>query len=128
MKLKISGQIYGGKNNINITKKGKRYPNKEWQEWRDGKIWELKRQIIKMKDFETFTEPMSIIVRYTAGDNRRRDTPAILDSIYHLLEKTNVVDDDALIGGFGCDVIFINLGFDKEKAGVELELMKGRGR
>ncbi len=128
MKLKISGIIKGGKNNIKITRDGKRYPNKDWEAWRDEKIWELKRQIMKIKDFKTIEEPTSIIIRYTAGDNRRRDTPAIIDSIYHLLEKIKVVEDDTLIGGFGCDVIFINMGLMKDKAGVELELIKGRNR
>lgn len=118
MILKISGQIYGGKNNMKISKTGRHYPNKSWSIWRDSKVYEVKQQLKKLKDFDTITEPVSVEIHYTNGDNRRRDIPAIIDSIWHILEKCNVVSDDTLLGN--PNFLFFHRGLDKKNAGVEI--------
>lgn len=95
MKIIISGQIKGGKNNINTTKTGHRYPNKGWATWRDMAVYEVKKQL--PKDFNAISKPVDVTLVYIAGDKRRRDMPAIIDSIFHVLEKAGVVEDDTLL-------------------------------
>lgn len=123
MKIHIKGQIKGGKNNMKITRTGRHYPDAKWQTWRDSKLYEIKQQLKKLNDFDMITEPTTVVIDYISGDNRRRDVPAILDSIWHLLEKSCVVSDDALLGGNGKGVVFKFLGVDKKEAGVTIEFL-----
>ena len=95
MTITITGQIRGGKNNIIITRTGRRFPKPEWAKWRDEKVAEVKRQL--PKGFVAISEPVEIGLDYFSGDKRRRDMPAIIDSIFHVLEKAGVVEDDTLL-------------------------------
>lgn len=95
MKLEIKGQIMGGKNNIIITRSGLRFPKPAWAAWRDAAVMEVKRQL--PAGFRPLTEPVNVRLDYVAGDKRRRDMPAIIDSIWHVLEKAGVVADDTLL-------------------------------
>ena len=91
----ISGQIRGGKNNMIVTRQGRHFPKPEWAKWRDAKVAEVKNQL--PVGFQTLTQPVNLNLSYIAGDKRRRDMPAIIDSIFHVLEKAGVVTDDTLI-------------------------------
>lgn len=95
LEIKITGQIIGGKNNICITRTGRRFPNKKWAAWRDLKVGEVRARL--PKDFKTIDHPVNVEIDYVAGDKRRRDFPAICDSIWHVLEKAGVVSDDTLL-------------------------------
>lgn len=95
MTLFFTGQIMGGKNNIIITRSGLRFPKKSWATWRDGQVASIRAQL--PLGFKMITEPINISLQYTAGDRRRRDMPAIIDSIFHVLEKAGVVEDDTLL-------------------------------
>ena len=108
----IRGSIRGGKNSILINRTGHRYPNPVWAKWRDEVVAELKRQ----QFIELIEVPCSIQVKYTPYDRKRRDTPAMLDSIYHCLERAGIVADDCLIK----NVSWVQFPLDKEKAGVEI--------
>lgn len=94
MTIRITGQIRGGKNNIIVCRNGRRIPKPEWVKWRDAAVLEVRSQL---RSFKTITEPVNISLDYTAEDKRRRDMPAILDSIMHVLEKAGFVSDDTLI-------------------------------
>jgi Holliday junction resolvase RusA-like endonuclease len=94
-RIVITGQIRGGKNNINITRSGRRFPNPAWATWRDDAVMQVKAQI--PFGFQTLTEPVNIRLDYYAGDRRRRDCPAVLDAVWHVLEKAGVVKDDMLL-------------------------------
>lgn len=94
-RLVITGQIRGGKNNICITRTGRRFPNKEWAKWRDAAVSEIKRQLPTC--FKPMDIPINMRLNYIAGDKRRRDMPAILDSIFHIVERAGVVVDDTLL-------------------------------
>lgn len=94
--LRITGQIMGGKNNIGITRTGKRYPKAKWAAWRDSTVADIRRQKAEI-GFETITTPVNMRLEYTAAGHRRRDMPAIVDSIFHVLEKAGVVADDVLL-------------------------------
>lgn len=90
--LVITGQIRGGKNAIKTTRTGRRYPDKKWALWRDEKVAEVKAQIPSC--YKHNGEQVNIRLDYYAGDKRRRDQPAVIDAIFHVLEKANFVIDD----------------------------------
>ena len=88
----ITGQIMGGKNNIIITRTGHRFPKPSWARWRDDAVRQVKQFI--PRGFTPFNTPVNVRLAYFAGDKRRRDMPAIIDSVWHVLEKAGVVTDD----------------------------------
>jgi Holliday junction resolvase RusA-like endonuclease len=94
--LLIYGQIMGGKNNVCITRTGKRYPNAQWADWRDAAVACIRLQKADI-GLETITTPVNMRLEYVSEDHRRRDMPAIVDSIFHVLEKAGVVADDTLL-------------------------------
>ena len=93
--ITITGQIRGGKNNYIVTRQGKHIPRKEWALWRDAKIAEVRSQL--PAGFSAIAIPVTASLAYVAGDARRRDMPAILDSIFHILERAGVVTDDTFL-------------------------------
>ena len=95
LRLVICGQIIGGKNNIIITRSGRRFPKANWAAWRDDAVAGIREQL--KPSFQTITEPVNVRLTYFAGDRRRRDMPAVIDAIWHVLEKSGVVKDDFLL-------------------------------
>ena len=115
IRLELSGQVRGGKNHINITRTGKRYPTAEWAAWRDKMVWQVRSQVKGPKPI--FSKPCNALIRYWAGDKKRRDVPAILDSLFHVLEKSGIVKDDVLL-----DCITFHTDYDKEHPRVFIEI------
>lgn len=115
LSLKLTGIIHGGKNQINITRTGHRYPNPNFVKWRNETLKQIMAQL--PKDF-TAIDNINYVwdFIYTAGDNRRRDLPAILDALFHCLERSNVVTDDSLIK----NVKFHNMPVDKVNPSCEI--------
>ena len=93
VKLVIKGQIRGGKNNMIVTRTGMHFPKPEWAKWRDAAVQQVRAQLPHC--YKPCGGPVLMQLNYIAGDHRRRDMPAILDSIFHVLEKAGVVVDDA---------------------------------
>lgn|SRR3990167_3029048 len=95
----LLGQIRGGKNHVQITRTGHRYPNPSFVEWRDGAIAQIKKQCVfnKYGEDHTIKTPATVLVRYWAGDKRKRDVPAMIDALWHVLERGGFVDDDSLL-------------------------------
>lgn len=93
--ITITGQIRGGKNSVQTTKTGRRYPNKVWAKWRDAAVREVVAQI--PKGWKPISEPTNIRMEYHAGDKRRRDMPAIIDAAFHVLEKAGFTEDDTYL-------------------------------
>lgn len=115
LKLVLNGQVRGGKNNMGVTKTGRHYPKKPWKLWRDDAVAQVASQLSLR--FIAFTVPCEVQLRYYAGDHRKRDQPAIIDALWHVLEKAGVVQDDTLLwvtGGFR--------SYDKKNPRVELEI------
>jgi Holliday junction resolvase RusA-like endonuclease len=110
IELYLKGQCPSGKNAVVVTRTGHRFPAKRFKEWREDALLQLKPQLTKWKDCLPFNRPISIQVYYTTKDLRRRDVPGILDAIWHLLEKANIVTDDTFLGGHGEQVLFHNRG------------------
>ena len=94
--LKLFGQVRGGKNSVNITRTGRRYPNKNFEVWRTA----MHRQIVaQLATWKPITVPTKATIRYWPGDLRRRDAPAIQDGLWHVLERIDppIIKDDALL-------------------------------
>lgn len=78
------------------TRTGKHYPNPLFVKWRADVMGQILRQ--KGQGFKTIDNAnwhWDFI--YTPTDRRRRDIPAILDAVYHCLERTGIIADDYFI-------------------------------
>lgn len=95
--ITINGQVRGGKNNMIVTRSGLHFPRKSWAIWRDDAVRQVREQTQGMR--VPITQPCTASVIYTAGDRRRRDMPAVMDAVWHVLERSGVVEDDSLICG-----------------------------
>lgn len=113
----IHGIIRGGKNNINITRTGRRYPNKSWAIFRDRVVNEI-RDMMRKEGLKTFENRLKIEIGYYNGDLRRRDVPAMLDSLWSCMEKAELVKDDCLF----TDVNWFSMGMDKTNPRVEIRI------
>ena len=105
--LLFSGQVRGGKNNMGVTRDGRHYPKPEFAKWRSEMIHQITKQL--PTGFKTITEPTNVKLTYFAGDKRRRDMPAIIDALFHVLERANIVEDDTFLW-----VSQSTRGYDKE--------------
>jgi Holliday junction resolvase RusA-like endonuclease len=114
--LHIKGQIRGGKNSVQTTKTGHRYPNKMWAKWRDEAVKSVKAQLPAY--FETINVHQPVRLTYLAGDKRRRDQPAIIDAVWHVLEKAGVISDDTLLWATES-----TRGYDKDNAGATIKFL-----
>ncbi|MEI7879829.1 MAG: hypothetical protein WCI95_03030 [bacterium] len=94
VRLTLKGQIRGGKNNMGVTKSGIHFPRRNWAIWRDDMLRQVREQVPAPPRLDL---PLKAIIHYWAGDRKRRDVPAILDAIWHVLERSEVVADDSLI-------------------------------
>jgi Holliday junction resolvase RusA-like endonuclease len=92
LRLLIPGQVRGGKNNMVVTRSGHHFPRPEWAKWRDATVAVVKAQL--PAGWQPLDVPCSVKLAYIAGDKRRRDQPAIIDALWHVLEKAGVVTDD----------------------------------
>jgi Holliday junction resolvase RusA-like endonuclease len=89
----MAGQVVGGKNNLVVTRSGLHFPRKEFAQWRDAQVFSLRAQ----RTHTPLTSILSMTVGYYAGDKKTRDIPAILDAIFHCLERAEVVVNDSQI-------------------------------
>ena len=114
MILHLTGQIRGGKNNVIVTRSGRRFPNPVFAKWRDS----MMKQIDKV-DCEVFSTPTRITVQYWHGDLLRRDVDALLGGIFHLLERSGIVKDDTLFK----EAHWLPMGLDRKnpRATVQIE-------
>lgn len=111
MKITISN-VRGEKNNLIVTRTGLRFPRPEWARWRDAAVKEVRTQA---GDSTPISEPTDIELHYYAGDKRRRDMPAVVDAVFHVLEKAGVVADDSLLW-----VAKSSRGYDKDNPRAEI--------
>ena len=112
----IYGIIRGGKNHIGITRTGRRYPLKNWAIWRDDMVRQLKNLVIQ--DLVPYDKTCKIVFNYWTGDHRRRDVPAMLDSLFHCFERAGIIEDDSLFKS----VTWYYRGYDKKNPRVEIEI------
>ena len=98
-----------------VTKTGLHFPRPEWKLWRDKSI----AQVHAQKPPQGVSVPCRATIRYWAGDRKRRDVPAILDAIWHVIERSGVLVDDSQIK----EVDFIGR-YSKENPCAEIVLME----
>ena len=110
----------GGKNHINITRTGRRYPNKNWASWRDRVVFDLREYLQPMAKSLPLKGDCGITIYYTPADNRRRDAPAVLDSLWHIFEKVGIAHDDSQFK----NVHLLTFPSNKEEAGAEVEIVE----
>lgn len=94
MIIKLSGQLPSGKNAVQVTRTGHRYPKPQFVAWRAKALAQLAAQNIGK---EALNAPLHATISYIPGDLRRRDAPGIIDALWHLLEHAGIVTDDKLI-------------------------------
>lgn len=119
----FQGQLPSGKNSIKTTRTGKRYPTQRFVEWRDeavAKATEHVRTTASWTHWPWFRKPtkLCIEIHYAAGDLRRRDIPGMLDALFHVLERAQVVEDDAQIK----ETHWYQLPVDRSAPGVTVTL------
>ena len=91
IELQLHGKMKSGKNHVQITRTGRRYPNKSFSDWRDDMLGQI---AYKGKPLQG---RVSLSAWYVPGDRLRRDAPGILDALLHLFEKAGILEDDAQI-------------------------------
>lgn len=123
--LVLRGQIRGGKNQMIVLRNGMHVPNASFRKWRDDAIGQVKAQV-QSKEYasnlvygkDMSKSPIKATLWYWKGDLRRRDVPAIIDAIWHVLERSGIVADDCLIE----DVDFKSMGLSRTEPKVEIRL------
>ena len=96
LELKFTGQVHGGKNNYIVLRNGMHVPSKIFKQWRDTAI----RQVVLQRpyQFKPLEDPSLLwTIEYTPSDRRRRDLPAIVDCLFHVIERTGFVVDDCIV-------------------------------
>lgn len=80
---------------MGVTKSGRHYAKRAFKFWRADALAHIMPQIPSF--WRPIQTPCNMKLEYIAGDKRRRDMPAIIDAIFHVLERSGVVKDDCLI-------------------------------
>jgi Holliday junction resolvase RusA-like endonuclease len=116
LEIHLKSQVRGGKNNMKMTRTGKHYPDPKFVEWRNRMFAQIKEQwpavvTIKDKSHKWYFE-------YTPEDNKRRDIPAILDAVFHVLERSFIVSDDSIIK----NIEFTELPIDNLNSGILIQV------
>jgi Holliday junction resolvase RusA-like endonuclease len=97
--IRLSQQIPSGKNHVRITRTGRRYPTARFAQWRASAYSQVRAQLIRQPAWREWPRqaPMALTVYYRPRDRRRRDVPGMLDALLHLLERAEVIQDDAQV-------------------------------
>jgi hypothetical protein len=116
----LRGQIRGGKNNVQITRTGHRYPNKTFAAWRDEAVRQIESFGPRGYNENPWKCRCEAIIDYTPGDLKVRDVPAMMDALWSVLVKAGVLADDGLIR----NVVWREHPLDREAPSVRIELRK----
>lgn len=115
--ITLTGQMPSGKNAVNVTRTGHRYPNQRFVDWREKAMWEVKSQLQSQTKFPPESK-VAMECYYWPGDLRRRDVPGMEDALCHLFEKMGLVDDDAQIE----DQLFYKQELDRKNPRIKIIL------
>lgn len=114
--LRLTGQVRGGKNGMGVTRTGRHYAKPTFARWRDDAVRQIRCQL--PSGWKPIDVPCNVRLDYVAGDKRRRDMPAVLDAIFHALEKAEFCVDDTLIW-----VTQSSRSYDKAAPGVTITFL-----
>lgn len=116
--ISIRGKTPSGKNAVQITRTGRRYPNERFSKWKADAMRQIDRKWLA----PVFPDgPLTVNISYTPGDLIRRDAPGIVDALFHVLEAAQVVADDAQFK----NVVFKTMPLNREAPGVEIYIIEG---
>ena len=99
------------------TRTGRHYPNPSYKEWRDRVVSEL-RETLKPTRETMITEPCHMTVYHVEGDLKRRDLTAMLDSMFHCMERAGLIEDDSLVKSIHWEYG----GFDRKNAETQVKV------
>ena len=120
IRIIIHDFIRGGKNNMGVSRSGHHYPKRAWSYWRDKVVSEMAQQTLKDRFIKS---NCAATIYYLAGDRRVRDIPAMVDSLFHCLERAGILENDSLIKKLS----WVPLGFKRNKPRFEIELEEMKG-
>src|SRR2546428_9640902 len=108
--FRLLGQALSGKNHLQTTRYGRRYPTKAFAAWRDDMVIQLRQQHreARAQGVLPLRGPVALTAVFHHGDHRVRDLPGLLDALCHVLERATVVADDGqihaatLMTGYSC--------------------------
>lgn len=80
-----------GKNQVKITRTGRRYPDKNFINWRAKALAAIGGVAAP------FPGPVHMIVDYVPGDRIRRDADGMISALFHLIVKAGIMLDDAQV-------------------------------
>jgi Holliday junction resolvase RusA-like endonuclease len=118
MFIELKGQVRGGKNAILITRSGHRYPNVLFAKWSHMAVLQVNEQLRGARTQPIDNPDYLWQFDYVPEDHRRRDVPAILDAVFHVLEKAKVVADDRWVA----NLVFRTHPPSREGAGMKIEI------
>lgn len=90
----LSGEVPSKKNSRVVLRGGKNIPSKNFREWHDPAIASLFCQAVKQKLREPLDCPLSVCIKFTHGDKKRRDCDNALSSILDTLTDAGIIKDD----------------------------------
>lgn len=114
--IRLTGQVRGGKNAMGVTRSGRHYARSPFKKWRDAAVSEIVAQL--PQGFYPFWKPANVRLEYVSGDKRRRDMPAVIDAVWHALERAGAVQDDAILW-----VTESSRSYDKANPGVTITFL-----
>ena len=119
MLIELKGQVRGGKNAILITRSGHRYPNVLFAKWSHMAVLQVNAQLMGGKRMPPIDSADYLWqFDYVPEDRRLRDVPAILDAVFHVLEKAKVVADDRWVA----NLVFRTHAPSRDGAGMRIEI------
>ncbi|MEM3508588.1 MAG: hypothetical protein QXJ06_00500 [Candidatus Aenigmatarchaeota archaeon] len=91
--IKLDEPTKGGKNNY-LVYKGKHIPNKSFKSWRDKISFLMLTQCFHKNINDNNLLWLFLIY---SKNKKRKDITSILDALFHCLEYSNIIKDDAII-------------------------------
>lgn len=94
VRIVLNLQCKSGKNGVKTTRKGVRYPTPAFKAWRALCLDAIEKQGHSGANLQG---KLDCVINYTPGNLIRRDVPGMMDAIFHVIERAEIVQDDAKI-------------------------------
>lgn len=118
VRIVLNVQCKSGKNGVKTTRSGVRYPTPAFKTWRQFCLEAVEQQGHSGAKLDG---ELNCVINYTPGDLIRRDVPGMMDAIFHVLERAEVVLDDAKISN---EVKWFRHPLDRKNPKVEIFLQE----
>jgi Holliday junction resolvase RusA-like endonuclease len=100
MTFYLTGQMPSGKNQVQLALvQGRvmKFPNKRFKAWRAEALAQLDPQCAQEGAYLPLQSTIRLRCEYTPGDARVRDVSGLLDALFHLLVKADILEDDGQV-------------------------------